>query len=199
VAAETLDEGMEKGNMQHLGKGFDPKIVAFPGASGAPPKLDRAALASLLGSRVRTLQVVCGAMLGSAVMLAGASFVAVRSVTVPPQVSTQVSLILTVTAVVILLAASRLHATLLARAGRGAAAASNPQVAASAVLDAYGRATVISYVLLDATASLGLVIAVVTCNVRYSLVICAVAVLAMLARWPHMQAVLGLLRRRGLA
>ncbi len=184
-----------------LGQGFGSKVVAFPGTGGAAPKLDRAALAALLDSRVRTLQVVCGAMLGCAVMLAGASFVAVRSQAVPPAASTEVSLILTVAAVVIILAASRLHAALLGRAGRGAAPAGGPArpELASAVMDAYGRATVISYVLLDATAALGLVIAVVTGNARYSLVICAAAVLAMLARWPRLQAVAGLLRRRGLA
>jgi hypothetical protein len=192
--------------MQH-GHGFDPKVVAFPGAAGVAPKLDRAALAALFDGRVRTLQVVCGAMLGCALMLAAASFVAVRTQAVAPAGSTGISLVLTVAAVVIILAASRLHAALLGRAGRagrgvqagGVAMPASAASAASAVMDAYGRATVISYVLLDATAALGLVIAVVTGNVRYSLVICAAAVLAMLARWPRLQGVVGLLRRRGLA
>lgn len=182
-----------------------PRVVAFPGTGGAAPKLDRAALAALLDSRVRTLQVVCGAMLGCAVMLGAASFVAVRSLAVTPTESTGISLILTVAAVVIILAASRLHAALLGRAGRRPPVAGGPPrsepapLLVSAVMDAYGRATVISYVLLDATASLGLVIAAVTGSLRYSLVIGAAAVLAMLVRWPSFQAVVGLLRRRGLA
>lgn len=183
-----------------LGQGYDPKVVAFPGNAGAP-KLDRAAIQALLEGRLRMLQVVCGAMVGSAVMLAGASFVAVRSRAMPPDAGNQVSLTLTITAVVVLLAASRLHATMLARAGRavrGTLAGGVP-AAASAVMDAYGRATVISYVLLEATASLGLVVAVITGNVRYSLVICAVAALSMLARWPRFAVVMGLLRRRTMA
>jgi hypothetical protein len=189
---------MEKGNMQ-LGQGFDPKVVAFPGAAGTAPKLDRAALTALLDGRLRTLQVVCGAMLGSALLLAAASYVVVHSVAVPPAPSTQLSLTLTVAALVVLLGASRLHAAILGRAGRGVVAALNPAVAAAAALDAYGRATVVSYVLLDATAALGLTIAVVTGSVRYSLVIGGAAVFSMLLRWPRWRAMEGLLRRRGLA
>jgi hypothetical protein len=195
---------MEKGNNMQLGEGTHSKVVVFPGNAAAPPKLDRAALTTLLASRVRPLQVVCGAMLATALMLAGASVVVVRSLAAPPLDGGHLSLILTVAALVILLGASRLHATLLSSGrarlgGQGVAATLGPLAASSSVLEAYGRATVVSYVLLDATASLGLTIAVITANLRYALVICGVAVVSMLLRWPSQEGAATLLRRRGLA
>jgi hypothetical protein len=177
--------------------GYEHRVVAFPGTVGAAPKLDRAALGTLLGGRVRTLRVVCAAMLGSALLMAGASVVVVRALSAPPEASMEVSLILTCAAIVLVLVTSRLHATILGRAGRGAAV--SVQLAAAAVADGYSRATILSFVLLDAASALGLVIAVVTGSVRYALVICGAAALGMVTRWPRQAAVERLLRRRGMA
>jgi hypothetical protein len=179
--------------------GHEPKVVVFPGTAGLAPRLDRGAIATLLGGRVRTLRVVCGAMLGSALLMAAASVVVVRALAAPPEVSTEVSLTLTCAAVVLILVTSRLHVAILARAGRGTSATANPAPAAAAVADAYSRATILSFVILDAAAALGLVVAVVTGSVRYALVICGAAAIAMLARWPQQAAAVRLLKRRGLA
>ncbi len=176
---------------------LQPKVVPFPSPVGAVPRLDRAALAPLLLGRVRTLQVVCGAILGSAVILGAASIVVVSAMSAPVEATAGLSLGLTCTAVLVILVTSRVHTAMLERAGRGPAAGL-PATVVAAVLESYARATTMSFVLLDGAAALGLVVAVVTGNVRYSLVICGAAALAMLVRWPRQAAVEQLLHRRGL-
>jgi hypothetical protein len=115
----------------------------------------------------------------------------------PVEGNTGLSLGLTCTAVLVILVTSRLHTAMLDRAGRGPALGL-PATVVAAVLESYARATTMSFVLLDGAAALGLVVAVVTGNVRYSLVICGAAGMAMLVRWPRQAAVEQLLRRRGL-
>jgi hypothetical protein len=73
-----------------------------------------------------------------------------------------------------------------------------PAVAAELV-GAYARATIAGFASLAAAATLGLVVALVTAVPRYALVICGVAALGMLARWPRRAAAVRLLRQRGLA
>jgi hypothetical protein len=175
-------------------------VAAFPGPAASPGLLSGEAVTALVGSRLRTLRLICGAMLASVVLLAAASVVVVRLSAARPVVSTAVSLTLTLLAATLILATSRLQASFLARQGRGAlpGAPAGPELAA-AIIGAYGRATVAGFALLDAAAALGLIVAGVTATVRYALVICGVAALGMLARWPRRTAILRLLRRRGLA
>jgi hypothetical protein len=189
------------------GQAPEPKVVPFPAAPGAAPaaaaaptalpQLERTALAALIGKRVRSLQAVCGIMLGSVGFLAAASPIVARLGPPRPPAATGLSLALTCLAALLILATSRLQALVLARAGRGIPAP-GPALAAE-VVGAYVRATTLSFALLDTAAVLGLVVAAVTATGRYALVVCGVAALGMLARWPRRATVFGLLRRRGLA
>jgi hypothetical protein len=193
------------------GQAPDPKVVPFPAAPGAMPGVgsgagsgaatalsepDRNALAALIRKRVRALQAICGAMLGSVGLLAAAGPIVARLAPAPPRAATGLSLTLTSLAAVLILATSRVQAWVLARAGRGSPATGPAR--AGEVVGAYVRATAIAFALLDAAAVLGLGVAAVTATGRYALVICAVAVLGMLARWPRRVTVYGLLRRRRL-
>jgi hypothetical protein len=182
--------------MEQPGQSIEPKVVPFPGAAAAAP-LGREAAAALVAGRVRRLRRVCGAMLGGVALLAAASLAAARAPATPGPVAIELPLVLAGFAMLLILATSRLQASILGRAGRGSPAAEPAR--AAAVVDAYARATTISFGLLAAAAALGPVIAAVTGTVRYALVICGAAALGMLARWPRHAAALGLLRRRGLA
>jgi len=170
------------------------------------------AVAALVGARLRVLRAACGAMLVGVALLAAASVMVVRLRVVRPVASTGLSLTLTAVAAVLILAGSRVQAAILARAGRGtgerrsdggsgAVASGTAQLpgAAAAVVGAWAWATVAGFASFVAVAALGLVVAAVTAVARYALVICGVAALGMAARWPRRAAVLGLLRRRGLA
>jgi len=206
--------------------GPEPVVVTFPAVPGSAPRpaggelaalaapAAPAAITALAGARLRVLRVVCGAMLAGVALLAAASVIVVRSGMVRPVASTGLSLTLTLLAAVLIVAASRLQAAILARVGRGGggrpetggapALAAAPVLAAARsaaadVLGAYVWATIAGFASLAAAAVLGLAVAVVTGVARYALVICGVAALGMVARWPRRAAVLGLLRRRGLA
>jgi hypothetical protein len=175
-------------------------VAASPGPSIPPRPLAGEAMTALVESRLRTLRLLCGAMLGSVLLLAAASIVAVRLVAARPMASTVVSLTLTLLAATLILATSRLQASILGRTGRGALRdpAAAPDLAA-AIVSAYGRATIAGFALLDAAAALGLIVAGVTATARYALVICGVAGLGMLVRWPRRAAALRLLRQQGMA
>jgi len=71
--------------------------------------------------------------------------------------------------------------------------------AGAELVGAYVWSTVAGFAVLAAAATLGLVVALVTAVARYALVICGVAALGMLARWPRRAAAGRLLRQRGLA
>jgi len=210
--------GDEAGMGPGPGPGPEPVVATFPAAPGSPRRLGgeelpaAGAVAALVGARLRVLRAACGAMLGGVELLAAASVIVVRLRMVHPVASTGLSLTLTVVAAVLVLAGSRVQAAILARAGRGtgeprSAGGSRAVVpgmvqlpgAAAAVVGAYAWATVAGFASFVTVAALGLVVAVVTAVARYALVICGVAALGMAARWPRRAAVLGLLRRRGLA
>jgi len=186
--------------------GEDPAAVTAVAATAAVTTTAAvaatAAVTALVGARLRVLRAVCGAMLAGVALLAGASVMVARLAAARPVASTGLSLTLTALTAVLILAASRLQAAILARAGRGAGEArpgGEPRGVAAEVVGAWARATVAGFASLAAVAALGLVVAAVTGVARYALVICGVAALGMLARWPRRAAVLGLLRRRGLA
>jgi hypothetical protein len=183
------------------GQAPEPRVVPFPAAPAAAvtglSELDRPALAALIGRRIRALQAICGAMLGSVGLLAAASSIVARLAPASWQGATGLSLSLTCLAALLILVTSRLQAFMLARASHGVPAPA--PVRAADLVRAYVRATAISFALLDTAAVLGLLVAAVTGTGRYALVICGVAALGMLARWPRRATVVALLRRRGLA
>ncbi|MBV8201453.1 MAG: hypothetical protein JOZ15_12590, partial [Acidobacteria bacterium] len=80
----------------------------------------------------------------------------------------------------------------------GPLALASAPAAAAELLGAYAGATIAGFAALAAAATLGLVVALVTAVARYALVICGVAALGMLARWPRRAAAARLLRQRGL-
>jgi hypothetical protein len=187
------------------GQSPEPKVVPFPAAPGTPvgafaaptlSQLERHALTALIGRRVRRVQLACGMMLGSVGLLAAASPIVARLAPVPAAAASGLSLTLTCLAALLVLVTSRVQALMLARAGRGM---QTPGAAlAGELVGAYVRATAVGFALLDTAAVLGVLVAAVTAASRYALVICVVAALGMLARWPRRVTVFGLLRRRGL-
>jgi hypothetical protein len=173
-----------------------PKVVPFRApVAGAAARLDAATRAAVDG-RVRTLRLVAAAMLGGVALLVGASVVAVRVATAPPPSLRLLALVLTAAALIFILAASLLRAALFGDVGRAAGRGvpdAEPEARAAAVADAYALATTLSFALLDAAAALGLVAAVVTGSLAYTLVICGAAALAAALRWPRRAALARLL------
>ena len=222
-ATRAADRAEERAGGEGLGMeqgpGPEPVVATFPAAPGSAHGLGgeelpaAGAVTVLVGARLKVLRIACGAMLVGVALLAAASVMVVRLRVVRPVASTGLSLTLTVVAAVLILAGSRVQAAILARAGRGiagerpsaggarAVAPGMAQLpgAAAAVVGAYAWATLAGFASFVAVAALGLVVAAVTAVARYALVICGVAALGMAARWPRRAAVLGLLRRRGLA
>ena len=104
-----------------------------------------------------------------------------------------VPLTLSLLATILILLSSRLRSTVLRRAfPRSPALAVNPD----AVLDAYRRATLISFASLEAAALLGFMVAFTSGSAIYGLVLCAASAFGMLTRWPRASEVDRLVRGR---
>lgn len=157
---------------------------------------------ALLDRRLRVLRALCLALVGSVVLMAAVSVGIVQFGLVPPLAQQaqlrQLSLILSLIAVAIILVASRLYAMMMGRVSRGGGSLV-VQAQAATVIDTYFRATLVSFALLEAIGLLGLVVAVLTGMLRHALVLCLVAALAMLIRWPRRGALQALLRWRDAA
>jgi hypothetical protein len=134
---------------------------------------------------LRPLHVICGAMAASVVLLGilswAAPYLRVPPVEgLPPGLPPGLPLSLTMAAIVLIVLASRLRTGLLRRA-----AAPWAQAGPRAALEAYRRATVVSFALLEGAGVLGLVLALLTGSARNGLVLCAASLVAMLVRWPR--------------
>ena len=93
-----------------------------------------------------------------------------------------VLLSLTGLAAILILLSSRIRSTILRRAlPRDPALPINGE----AVLDAYRRGTFLSFVLLEAAAVFGLMIALLAGRSSYGIILCGAALAGMLTRWPR--------------
>lgn len=158
----------------------------------APPP---AAAASL-----RQLQTVCAAMAASVPLFALAGSLALGARTGPPPgLPTGLLMSLTGVGIVLILLASRIRSGLLRRAAFASATASpeRPEdTDAGPLFDAYRRANLVSFALLEGTAIVGLVLELMTGSVRYGLVLYAASLVSMLVRWPRQGELARLIRRR---
>jgi hypothetical protein len=110
-----------------------------------------------------------------------------------PWVPAGLPLSLTALAMILMLVASRLRGAIVRRAFPSH---SSLPVHEEAVIAAYQRATLISFVLLDAAAVLGLGVALLSGSALYGGVLCAAALIGMLVRWPRATELDRLLRGR---
>jgi hypothetical protein len=107
----------------------------------------------------------------------------------PPAVPVALSLF----AAMLILLSSRFRSSVLRRAfPRSAELQPQPE----AVLAAYGRATLISFAILEVAALLGLVVSLTSGSAYYGIVLCVAGVFGMLTRWPRASEVDRLLRGR---
>lgn len=143
--------------------------------------------------RLANLRVICAALAFSSALMGFLSWLVVDQLgireTVPDLPGLPLSL--TVAATVLILLASRIRSGLLGRIPRPA------QPDPDAVLAAYQRATIVSFALFEGAAILGLLLALITGQVRYGLIFALAAVLSMLVRWPRQGEVERLMRRAG--
>ena len=110
-----------------------------------------------------------------------------------PGLPPAVPLALSLFAAMLILLSSRFRSSVLRRAfPRSAELAANPET----VLAAYGRATLISFAILEAAALLGLGVSLTTGSAFYGILLCAAGAFGMLTRWPRATEVDRLLRGR---
>jgi hypothetical protein len=107
----------------------------------------------------------------------------------PPAVPVALSLF----AAMLILLSSRFRSSVLRRAfPRSAELQPKPET----VLVAYGKATLISFAILEAAALLGVAVSVTTGSALYGIVLCAASAAGMLTRWPRASEIDRLLRGR---
>lgn len=142
--------------------------------------------------RLRSTRRLCSVLAGTAALLTVLSGVLVSRAGVPglpPAAPVTLSLL----AAILILLSSRLRSTTLKRAfPRTPAMPVNPE----AVLAAYQKATLVSFLILEAACLLGLVVALLSGSALYGIVLCAVSLLGMLTRWPRATEVDHLVRGR---
>lgn len=152
----------------------------------------------VLDRALATLQVICGALAGSSAMLGLVGWLVVgplevRTPVAPPPDLPGLPLFLTALAAILLLTASRLRASLLRRVPpRLPGVGDDP----APVLAAYQRASIVCWALFEGIAVVGLVLSLLTGEVRYAAIFSIAAVLSILVRWPRRSEVERLLRRR---
>ena len=150
-------------------------------------------------ANLRQLQTVCTAMAASVPLFALAGSLALGAQSEPPPgLPTGLLMSLTGVGIVLILLASRIRSGLLRRAAFASATAvpGSPEADAGQLLDAYARANLVSFALLEGTAIVGLVLELMTGSVRYGLVLYAASLVSMLVRWPRQGELARLARRR---
>ena len=134
---------------------------------------------------------VCRALVGTVVLFGILSWTLTREAGggLPPMVPLSLSLL----AAVMILLSSRFRSSMLKRAfPRSAELRPNPDT----VLAAYGKATLISFAILEVAALLGLLVSMTSGSAYYGLVLCVATLFAMVTRWPRAAEVDRLLRGR---
>lgn len=138
---------------------------------------------------------VCAALGGTVLLFAILSWTLTReaggrpSPKLPPAVPLSLSLF----AAMLILLSSRFRSSVLRRAfPRTAELQPKPET----VLAAYGKATLISFAILELAALLGLVVSMTAGSAYYGIVLCVATLFGMLTRWPRAAEVDRLLRGR---
>jgi hypothetical protein len=146
--------------------------------------------------RLHPLRRLCAALAGAVVLFGVLSWVLVHQAGESlSAVPSAVPLALSLLAAVLILLSSRFRSNLLRRAFPRTAVL---PVDSEAVLAAYGKATLLSFALLEAAALAGLLVALTSGSAAYGIVLCLASAFGMVTRWPRAAEVDRLIRRAAL-
>jgi hypothetical protein len=145
--------------------------------------------------RLRPLRLVCGVLAAAVAVYAVSSWVLLEGLAMRPfpAVPDAVPVTLTVLAMMLILLSSRLRTNLLRK---GLPSGMGFPIDLDRLLGAYRMATVVSFLLLEAAALFGLLVALLTGTAFYGIFLGAASVAAMLTRWPRESDVEGIARGR---
>jgi hypothetical protein len=139
--------------------------------------------------RLQPLRRICAGLAGAVALFGILSWTLVRSAAASlPAVPLSLSLL----AAILILLSSRFRSSVLRRAfPRSTVLPVDPE----AVLAAYGKATLLSFSLLEAAAVIGLLVALTSGSATYGIVLCLASLFGMVTRWPRAAEVDRLIRR----
>jgi hypothetical protein len=136
-----------------------------------------------IAKSLRPLRILCGALAAAVALYAVLSWVLLEGLAYRPWpgIPPALPVSMTVFAMIMILLSSRLRTNILRKA------LPSPGLPASLdrVLEAYRRATLISFVVLEGAAILGLVVALLSGTAFYGIVLGAASLVSMLTRWPQ--------------
>lgn len=137
-----------------------------------------------IAASLRPLRLICGALAGAVALYAVLSWMLLEGMAYRPQpgLPRSVPVAMTMLAMIMILLSSRLRTNILRKALAGGIVA---PVHLDRVLEAYRRATLISFALLEGAALLGMVVALLSGTVFYGIALGAASSVAMLTRWPR--------------
>lgn len=137
-----------------------------------------------IAKSLRPLRILCGALAGAVGLYAVLSWVLLEGMAYRPLsgVPRAVPVSMTMFAMIMILLSSRLRTNILRKALTGGIAA---PASLDRVLDAYRRATLISFAMLEGAALVGMVVALLSGTVFYGIALGAASFVAMLTRWPQ--------------
>lgn len=139
---------------------------------------------NLLAPRLRNLRRVCGVLAVGIVACLVATAFLLANTPRPATLYLPDALLLSITIflMILILLSSRLRSSILRRA-----IPTNPVLKPDpeTVLAAYKRATLVSFLLLETAALLGIGVALLSWTLFYGLILCIAILLAMFTRWPN--------------
>jgi hypothetical protein len=137
-----------------------------------------------IAASLRPLRIVCAALAGSVALYAVAGWVLLEGMAYRPQpgLPRSVPVAITMFAMIMILLSSRLRTNILRKALAGGIVA---PVNLDRLLEAYRRATLISFAMLEGAALLGMVVALLSGTIFYGIALGAASFVAMLTRWPQ--------------
>jgi len=145
--------------------------------------------------RLRPTARICAVLAGVVVLLAILCWFLLRQAGGRPWpgIPPSAPLVFAMISAIVILLSSRFRTSMLRRAfPRSTELAVNPDV----VLAAYQKATLASFMILEVAALMGLLVALTSGFATYGIVLCAVALIGMLTRWPRGSEVDRLVRGR---
>jgi hypothetical protein len=137
-----------------------------------------------IAKSLRPLRLICGALAAAVGLYAVLSWMLLEGLAYHPQqgVPRSVPIAMTMFAMIMILLSSRLRTNILRKALAGGLTA---PASLDRVLEAYRRATLISFAMLEGAAVLGMVVALLSGTVFYGIALGAASLVAMLTRWPQ--------------
>lgn len=141
--------------------------------------------AGLIPPRMIRLRLIGGAFLWSLLAYAALSWFLIEGMAAKPVkgIPGAVPLSLTALSMILILLSSRIRSNTLRK---GFSSLPGFSLDLARLLDAYSRATLISFVMIELAAALGLLVALFSGTAFYGIALCAASAVAMLTRWPSL-------------